>query len=114
LRPQAALAVANREANHHIDEDDEPGQPGFQRATLDRYAVGTAVDYGDRSRDLAYSAIRGREQQLIDFRGGSQSDVSPPRTENRFRAVRKGNEKGLLYHLTANYLFGQLHPYTGY
>src|SRR6185503_6822688 len=111
LRPQAALAVANREANHHIDEDDEPGQPGFQRATLDRYAVGTAVDYGDRSRDLAYSAIRGREQQLIDFRGGSQSDVSPPRTENRFRAVRKGNEKGLLYHLTANYLFGQLHPY---
>jgi len=28
-------------------------------------------------------AIRGREQQLIDFRGGSQSDVSPPRTENR-------------------------------
>jgi len=84
-------------------------------ATLDKFAVGDAVNYKDRYKDLAYLAIRGREQQLIDFHGGSRSDTNPkpPRTENPIRGVAKSNRYGTVFHEAANAKFGQLHKYTG-
>jgi hypothetical protein len=89
LRPQALAAVKLRDLNHHVDENPEPQGPGFRPAELEDFDVGTAVDYRNRAIDPAYLAIRGREQQLIDYYGGAQTDTSPSkRTEN---AVRSGN-----------------------
>ncbi|MFY0525888.1 hypothetical protein ACN28I_22985 [Archangium gephyra] len=71
LEAQANLAVASRDSNHHInqDENDEPKIPGFLPAVRDEFDVGTAVNYASRYVDVAYWRIRGREQQLIDFHG---------------------------------------------
>lgn len=57
-----------------------------------------------------YSAIRGREQQLIDYHGGVESDG----VGNLIRGVAKGNVSGEIYHNAANLEFGQLYPYTGW
>jgi RHS repeat-associated protein len=54
-------------------------------------------------------AIRGREQQLIDYHGGVGSDF----VGNRIRAVSATNEQGRLYHEAANIQFGNIAPYTG-
>ena len=49
--------------------------------------------------DLAYYAIRGCEQQLIDVHGGAQSDTKPAvLTENAVRGVRKDHPLGRLFH----------------
>jgi RHS repeat-associated protein len=130
LDAQAEAAVKSRDANHHIDENDEPQDPSFLPAVLDVYTIGFAVNYKDRYRDPGYWAIRGREQQLIDhlgakqatilgvkdFHGGAQSDTDPgPRlTENPFRAVSKDNPLGEFFHGAANVTFGTNEPYTGY
>ncbi|MCY1074040.1 hypothetical protein [Archangium lansingense] len=80
----------------------------------DELDVGTAVSYANRYSDVAYWRIRGREQQLIDFQGGAQSDNQAPyRTENVQRGVAKDNPLGRLFHDAATRLWGQLHPYTG-
>ncbi|PTL76039.1 hypothetical protein DAT35_51895 [Vitiosangium sp. GDMCC 1.1324] len=64
--------------------------------------------------DVAYWRIRGREQQLMDFHGGAQSDnPAPYRTENVQRGVAKDNPLGRLFHDAATKHRGQLHPYTG-
>lgn len=128
-RPQAETAVRARHRQRHHDENPEPGGKGFRDPILDTYAVGYAVDYAQRYRDLAYLAIRGREQQLIDhhgarrtkqrgiteFRGGARSDTAPDEavTENAIRAVAKNNPLGELFHSAANLQFGPLAPYTG-
>ena len=115
-RPQAVAAVAARDANHHIDENVEPMDATFGRAVLDKFDVGTAVNYTDRYKDIAYLAIRGREQQLIDSHGGAQSDTNPkpPRTENKVRGVAKDNPYGEIFHASANLRFKQeLNKYTG-
>jgi hypothetical protein len=128
-RPQAVAAVQARDLNHHIDENDEPTDPNFGPADLDQFSVGYAVNYAQRYRDVGYSAIRGREQQLIDyygqkratelgltdFRGGAQSDTKPgtPLTENTIRAVSKDNPLGEVFHAAANLAFGVLAPFTG-
>ncbi|MFI8962636.1 SpvB/TcaC N-terminal domain-containing protein [Streptomyces sp. NPDC053493] len=126
---QAEAAMKARDLNHHVDEREEPGGSAFGEARLDAYAVGMAVDYKQRYRDLGYLAIRGREQQLIDyhgaaqahllgvrnFSGGAWSDTDPgPRlTENDSRGVQKDNLLGELFHLAADLEFGELAPFTG-
>jgi hypothetical protein len=107
IRPQAQAIVVARDANHHKTAD------GYGAAVLDVFSVGKAVNLSDR--DLpAYFAIRGREQQLIDFFGGAWSDTGQPyKTGNENRAVRKNHPYGRLYHEFANQRFGELHGYTG-
>jgi RHS repeat-associated protein len=73
---------------------------GFGNPQLDRFAQ------GPRGKN----AIRGREQQLIDFHGG----VGNPRVANCIRGVSKWNPLGRLYHQASNAMFGPLSPYTGY
>ncbi len=126
-RPQAIAAMRAREAKHHID--DRPDAK-FDPAVLDKFAVGSAVDYSERYRDIGYLAIRGREQQLIDdegakeyhklpltipFNGGAWSDTpSPHLTENDIRGVAKEQTFwGPIFHAASNLLFGTLAPYTG-
>jgi hypothetical protein len=120
LPVQADDAVRLRDRNHHTDENDEPMGTAFDAAEVDQYDIGAAIDYSARYNDLAYWRIRGREQQLIDFhggtpKGGSQSDSGEPyRTENAVRAVAKDNKLGRRFHDASTIHWGQLYPYTGY
>jgi hypothetical protein len=116
-RPQAEAAVIARDSNHHVDENEEPGGSAFLVAVVDRFDVGTAVDYEHRFDDMAYIRIRGREQQLIDFHGGAQSDTrrkgEPDRTENVIRAVARDHKMGRRFHEAASAKWGVLAGYTG-
>ncbi|HEX8706492.1 MAG TPA: hypothetical protein VF815_47090 [Myxococcaceae bacterium] len=115
LRLQAAVAVLLRDRNHHLDENSEPKQAAFTPARVDRFDVGSALDYPRRYDDVAYWRIRGREQQMIDSLGGAHSDTGEPyRTENTVRGVAKDNPLGRRFHDAATELWGQLHPYTGH
>lgn len=58
----------------------------------------------------AYPAIRGREQQLIDYYGG----IDNPKVGNTIRGVSKYNPAGYLYYEASNLYFGNLAPYTGF
>jgi len=60
--------------------------------------------------ELGKPAIRGREQQLIDYYGG----VGSRRVANRIRGVSKANPMGRFYHSQSNSFFGNIAPYTGY
>jgi hypothetical protein len=112
---QAQLAVRFRDLNHHIDENEDPNDASFANALLDVFELGNAIDYNLRYDDPAYWRIRGREQQLIDFHGGAQSDTGKPyRTENIVRAVAKDNPRGRRFHDAATVRWGQIHSYTGY
>ena len=104
ILPQAELAVAARDAGHHIEG-------GFGPARLDKYAVGGQVNYANRYQDNAYIQIRGREQQLIDFHGGAQSDGGT--SGNPYRGVSKGSEWGRIMHNASSRAFGEIAPYTG-
>ena len=74
---------------------------GYSNPTLDRAVQGI---YG-------YPAIRGREQQLIDFYGG----VGSPYVGNKIRGVSSTDLiGGRFYHGMSNLYFGPLSPYTGY
>lgn len=73
---------------------------GFGNPRLDVYAKG--LD--------ARAAIRGREQQLIDYYGG----IGNPKLANKIRGVSKGNRMGIYYHYMSNRYFGNIAPYTGY
>ena len=55
-------------------------------------------------------AIRGREQQLIDYYGG----IGHPKVANRIRGVSKANFLGRYYHYQSDYYFGNIAPYTGF
>ena len=59
---------------------------------------------------LGKPAIRGREQQLIDYYGG----VGSRRVANRIRGVSKANPMGRFYHSQSNSFFRNIAPYTGY
>ncbi len=54
-------------------------------------------------------AIRGREQQLIDFYGG----IANPKVANKIRAVSKQKRKAVRLHKISSQYFGELHIYTG-
>jgi len=115
LALQAIAAILLRDKNHHMDESAEPENAAFADAEVDRFAVGSAIDYGQRYDDVAYWRIRGREQQLIDSLGGARSDTGEPyRTENAVRGVAKDNPRGRRFHEAATELWSLLHPYTGY
>ncbi|MCY1078797.1 hypothetical protein [Archangium lansingense] len=112
---QAQLAIKLRDMNHHIDENEDPRSASFDDAQLDVFDIGAAIDYEQRYDDPAYWRVRGREQQLIDFSGGAQSDTGKPdRTENIVRAVAKDNPRGKRFHGAATVCWGQIHHYTGY
>jgi hypothetical protein len=112
---QAELAVTLRDMNHHVDESDDPSGVSYGGAQLDVFDTGAAIDYEQRYDDPAYWRIRGREQQLIDFSGGAQSDTGKPyRTANIVRAVAKDNPRGRRFHDAATVRWSELHRYTGY
>jgi hypothetical protein len=87
------------------------------------------VNYEERYRDVGYLAIRGREQQLIDyygkkkadelgikdFKGGAKSDTGTGTqlTENDIRGVAKDLPAGEVFHEASNWKFGPLAPFTG-
>lgn len=115
LRLQALLAIQYRDMNHHVDENEGPKDASFEAARLDVFDTGSAIDYNQRYDDPAYWRIRGREQQMIDFHGGAQSDTGKPyRTANVVRAVAKDNPRGKRFHDAATMRWGELHRYTGY
>ena len=86
--------VNKRYRGHHMKAK------GFGNPKVDRYVQGAH----------GYSAIRGREQQLIDYHGG----IGSYRVANKIRGVSKFNPGGRLYHQTSNWFFGNIAPYTGY
>ncbi|WP_223276868.1 RHS repeat domain-containing protein [Stenotrophomonas maltophilia] len=55
-------------------------------------------------------AIRGREQQMIDYKGGIGSE----KVGNLIRGVAKANPAGPIYHEASNAMFGEINSYTGY
>jgi hypothetical protein len=73
---------------------------GFSNPQLDR----AIQSYAGRS------AIRGREQQMIDAHSG----VGSPKVGNSIRGVAKANPFGRIYHNASNAAFGNIAPYTGY
>lgn len=73
---------------------------GFTIAVIDN------VGYGFFGVD----AIRGREQQLIDFYGG----IGSSRVLNKIRGVSKWNIAGRYYHFQSDSKFGNIAPFTGY
>jgi hypothetical protein len=48
LALQAIAAVLLRDKNHHMDENAEPKNAAFADAQMDRFDVGSAIDYGQR------------------------------------------------------------------
>lgn len=56
-------------------------------------------------------AIRGREQQLIDYFKKAKSDNGT--SGNAIRGVAKDNPRRKIYHSEANRLFGELYRFTG-
>lgn len=88
---------------------------GYGPLLRDKVTIATKP-YAERHEDPAYLAIRGREQQMIDFHGGAQSDTAPEvKSGNKIRSVKKSNELGRIYHDSATRTFHQEKwPYTGY
>ncbi|MGH3859588.1 SpvB/TcaC N-terminal domain-containing protein [Actinokineospora sp.] len=101
--PQQVLAA--RDAGHHKTAE------GYGPAELTNAAQAT-MSHTLRHADPAYQAIRGREQQMIDHRGGSLSDGGT--SGNAIRGVAKWNPLGVIYHNASTARFGPLHSYTGY
>lgn len=73
---------------------------GFTDVQVDKLAQG--ID--------AKLAIRGREQQLIDYYGG----IGNPKVANKIRAVAKINFTGRTFYKLSNRLFDKIYDYTGY
>jgi RHS repeat-associated protein len=105
----ASAIVKARDANHKLK--DRGPKNGYDDAVVDKEAVGSLSD------PRAKFAIRGREQQLVDYWGGAQSDTKNYPgggvSANKIRAVRANHPLGRIYHEAANMLFGWLHHYTG-
>ncbi|HEY2854904.1 MAG TPA: RHS repeat-associated core domain-containing protein [Gemmatimonadaceae bacterium] len=89
-------SIVNARARTH-----DPRLAEFGPPVVDQWATG--LD--------GRSAIRGREQQLIDYHGGAQADQGS--SANLIRGVRKDNPAGLLYWQLSNEQFGPLYKYTG-
>jgi hypothetical protein len=83
--------MMNRASGHHMKAF------GYGNPVLDRAVQGYQ----------GYPAIRGREQQLIDFYGG----VGSSGVGNSIRGVSQFNP---IYHGASNLYFGPLAPYTGF
>jgi len=83
---------------------------GFEVMDVDQYAFGGRYSTG-------YNAIRGREQQMIDFYGGALSDIRyngmGTRSANAIRAVSRVNGLGRTYHNASTRMFGYKYRFTG-
>lgn len=88
---EAQAAVSARDLGHK-------DKIGYGPAVVDKYST-------------VYTAIRGREQQLIDHFGKAQSEGGT--SGNKIRGVGKNNPRGPMYHSSSNTQFGELHKYTG-
>jgi RHS repeat-associated protein len=97
--------VMNRYAGHHKIA------AGFGSPQLDKCQNATR-GFATRILDRSYQAIRGREQQKIDYHGGSISDQGS--SGNDIRGVAKANPMGRTYHVQSDQHFGNLASYTGY
>ena len=86
--------MMRRASSHHMKAF------GFGNPILDRAVQGVQ----------GYPAIRGREQQMIDFYGG----VGNFKIGNRIRGVSKYNPFGRIYHGASDLYFGPLASYTGF
>jgi len=87
--------LENRQNNHHT------AKQGFGNVQIDKIA------YGGQDK----LAIRGREQQLIDKNGTTQSDTingHKGTSGNAIRGVSKFNPRVPIYHKAANKAFGIL------
>jgi RHS repeat-associated protein len=89
-----AIAAA-RDARHDM--------PGFGPAVVDQY-MEAALPYSARHSDLAYQAIRGREQNLIDFFGGPR--VAGGTSGNAIRGIAEDNPLRATYMHAARRIFG--------
>ena len=97
--------VSARDKRHHV-----VGR-GWGPAIVDRAAPAT-LPWSMRHMDPAYQAIRGREQQLIDYHGGAISEGGT--SANAIRGVAVDNYYGWLYWTQSNILFKEtLYTYTG-
>ncbi len=91
--------VRGRDKYHHRNAE------GFLPAVLDKYSI-------------EKPAIRGREQQMIDYYGGAWSDRKvdgkPTLSANKIRAVAKKHKLGRYYHKYATREFTEIAKYTGF
>lgn len=92
-RVAAELAIARRDASHHMTDE------GFGPAVYDRHSN-------------SYDAIRGREQQRIDFYGGAQKDGGT--SGNLNRGVSRGNWAADDFDRAATREFGHLPKRLGW
>jgi len=81
--------MMNRYASHHMRA------LGYGNPTL---------DVASQGYPLGYYAIRGREQQLIDFFGG----IGSPNIGNTINAIWQYNPNRPLYMSASNAMFGPL------
>ena len=87
--------MMNRFSGHHMR------MLGYGNPQLDRVAQGWP---------LGLDAIRGREQQMIDFNGG----IGSPNVGNSIRGVGYYRPDGRYFYGMSNALFGPLAKYTGF
>ena len=97
--------IAARDFSHHMSA------LGFGPAKPD-VTLPANLPLIARWLDPSYQAIRGREQQLIDYYGKAKSEGGS--SGNAIRGVAKDNELGKLYHAMASGFFGEVYSYTGY
>ena len=83
--------VSARDANHHMNDQ------GYGPAQLDQSSTNKA-------------AIRGREQQLIDYHGGAQSEEGGT-SGNAIRGISPSNPNGPYYQSEATNTFGNIGPH---
>ena len=86
--------INSRYSGHHR------GNEGFLPPNLDRFIQG----YHNKA------AIRGREQQMIDFHGGAGSSTCA----NIIRGVSRFNIAGYYFHTQSTLYFSFKYEYTGY
>ncbi|MGP4029526.1 RHS repeat-associated core domain-containing protein [Actinomadura sp. 3N407] len=91
--------VAARDSGHHMDAE------GYGPAVLDQYLEAT-LPVTQRHSDTAYQAIRGREQNLIDFFGGAQSAGGA--SGNAIRGISDGLPERSTYMGAARRVWGWL------
>src|SRR5262249_42579605 len=91
--------LRQRDVAHHMSEQ------GYGPAVLDKFLKTQSTAEGV----FAYSATRGREQQLIDFNGGARS--SGGNSGNAYNGISPGNPLFSLFMQASNAAFGPLFPY---
>jgi hypothetical protein len=114
--PGSATAVMGRRDARHWARN----ALGYDTATLNAYIT---VRAGKLKSAYAWAAMRGREQQVMDYHGGAILDrggLYEPgyggrmRASNIIRGVAKSNPVSLDYWLTSTAAFGEAWEHTGF